>query len=114
MSLKVMFIYPNLKGMNMLPPGIGLLSAVLKQNGVEVKVFDTTYYLYLDGKSVDSDGSKSERLMARPFKMPDHITVKASDCYEDFEKEAIAFQPDLLALSATEDMFPLGVRLLRR
>jgi len=52
--------------------------------------------------------------MARPFKMPNEITVKMSDCYEDFENEVLDFKPDLLALSATEDMFPLGIRLLKR
>lgn len=114
MSLKVMFLYPNLRGMNMLPPAIGILSAILKRAGFEVKLFDTTYYQSVDGKEVDSDASKSDRLMARPFKMPNEITLKTSDCFEDFRREVEAFGPDLLALSATEDMFPLGVKLLSR
>ena len=75
MGLRVMMIYPNLKGMNMLPPGVALLSAVLKQNGHSVRLFDTTSYESIDGKSSDSDGSKAERLMARPYKMPDAITL---------------------------------------
>lgn len=114
MALKVLLIYPNLRGMNMLPPAIGLLSAVLKRAGYTVKLFDTTYYQSIDGTESDSDGSKSERLMARPFKMPKEVTCKTTDCFEDFEKEVTAFGPDLLALSATEDMFQLGIKLLRR
>jgi anaerobic magnesium-protoporphyrin IX monomethyl ester cyclase len=97
-----------------LPPAMGLLSAVLKERGFEVKLFDTTSYRYVDGKDVDSDGSKGDRLMARPFTMPKTVTVKYSDCYEDFEKEVLDFKPDLLALSATEDMWTLGIQLLRR
>lgn len=31
--LKVLLVYPNLRGMNMLPPAIGLLSAILKRSG---------------------------------------------------------------------------------
>ncbi|MBP6343905.1 MAG: radical SAM protein [Candidatus Omnitrophica bacterium] len=114
MGLRVMMIYPNLKGMNMLPPGVALLSAVLKQNGHSVRLFDTTSYESIDGKSSDSDGSKAERLMARPYKMPDAITLKTSNCFEDFEKEVLAFQPHLLALSSTEDMWNLGINLLKR
>src|SRR3989338_5344177 len=114
MSLKVLLIYPNYRGMNMLPPAIGLLSAVLKRSGFEVRLFDTTYYKYIDGIEYDSDGSKSERLMARPFTMPSELTLKSTDCFEDFEKEVESFRPDLLALSATEDMFALGIKLLKK
>src|SRR6185295_19888453 len=98
MSLKVLLVYPNLRGMNMLPPAIGLLSAVLKRGGFEVRLFDTTYYQKIDGKESDSDGSKAERLMARPFSMPQQISCKTTDCYDDFEKEVKEFKPNLLAL----------------
>jgi anaerobic magnesium-protoporphyrin IX monomethyl ester cyclase len=97
----------------MLPPAIGLLSAVLKREGFQVELFDTTYYLYIDGETFDSDGSKADRLMARPFKMPNEITELTSDPYEDFAEKVKTFKPDLLALSATEDMFPLGIKLLK-
>src|ERR1051326_2119224 len=114
MGLKVMMIYPNLRGMNMLPPGVALLSAVLKRNGHQVRLFDTTSYESIEGKSSDSDSSKAERLMARPFRMPDKILLKTSNCFEDFEQEVLDFQPNLLALSSTEDMWNLGIKLLKR
>ena len=44
MGIKILFIYPNTYGMNMLPPGVSLLSACLKREGHKVKLFDTTYY----------------------------------------------------------------------
>jgi radical SAM superfamily enzyme YgiQ (UPF0313 family) len=115
MSIKVLFVYPNYRGMNMLPPAIGLMSAILKNNGHTVRLFDTTYYENIDGSNIDSDASKTERLMARPFNMPkEKVTLMTTDVYEDFEKEVNSFQPELLALSATEDMFPLGIKLLKR
>jgi len=115
MGLKVMMVYPNLKGMNMLPPGVALLSAVLKKAGHQVRLFDTTSYESIEGKSSDSDATKADRLMARPFKMPhEKILIKTSNCFEDFEKEVKEFQPNLLALSSTEDMWKLGIKLLNR
>ena len=50
---KILFLYPNHKGMTMLPPGISLLSAVLKREGFVVDLFDTTQY-----DSVEIDGEK--------------------------------------------------------
>ena len=117
MAFKVMLIYPNQRGMNMLPPAIGLLSAILKERGYTVKLFDTTYYESTDVERLvrgDSDSLKTDKLMARPYKMPNEISLKKTNVYEDFKQEVEAFGPDLLAMSCTEDMFLLGIRLLRQ
>lgn len=115
MRLKVLLVYPNLRGMNMLPPAIGLLSAVLKRSGFHVELFDTTYYEKLDNdhSNTDSDQTKVNKLMARPFKMPQEITLKTTDVFDDFKKKVQSMGPDLIAMSATEDMFLLGIKLLR-
>jgi len=116
--MKVLLVYPNHKGMNMLPPAVGLLSACLKRAGHKVELFDTTQYnnVEIDGGTdkSDSDGSKSDRLMARPYKMPKIVKIKYSNVYDDFDTKVKQFSPDLLALSCTEDMFHLGINLLRR
>ena len=57
MTMKVLFIYPNHKGMNMLPPGVALLSACLKREGHQVQLFDTTYY---NNVSKDTDNSVND------------------------------------------------------
>ena len=103
----------------MLPPGVALLSACLKREGHVVELFDTTYYdsVELNGEldTSDSDASKSDRLMARPYEMPEHVvTVKYSNVFEDFVSHVENFQPELIALSCTEDMFSLGVALLEK
>ena len=107
--MKVLFVYPNHRGMNMLPPAIGLLSACLKREGHKVDLFDTTHYesVEIDDQldTKDSDASKGDRLMARPFTMPKEISLKTTNVYEDFVKIVEDFSPDLLALSTTEDMF---------
>jgi len=116
--MKVLFVYPNHKGMNMLPPGVALLSACLKREGHEVKLFDTTYYQNIEKEGekvtqIDSDYSKVDKLGARPYEMPKHIvTVKYTNVFVDFRKQVEEFGPDLLALSCTEDMFRLGCLLL--
>ena len=114
-SIRVLLIYPNYRGMNMLPPAIGLLSAVLLQAGHEVELFDTTYYQSVEPggeETADSDSKKADQLMARPYEMPRELTLKTTDVLEDFTDLVEEFQPDLLAMSCTEDMWHLGLRLL--
>jgi hypothetical protein len=58
MGIRVLFIYPNTYGMNMLPPALALFSALLKGVGHQVEIFDSTYYQTDYG--IDSDGTKME------------------------------------------------------
>ena len=113
MGIKVLFIYPNSFGMNMLPPAIALFSAILKQHNHEVRVFDTTYYK--TDHTIDSDGSKEERLNVVPFTKQmknKNLEVKSTDWRDDVKKQVKEYKPDLIALSATEDMWELGIKIL--
>lgn len=109
--MKILLFYPNLYGMNMLPPAIGLFTAILKSKGHTVALFDTTVYENIS--SVDSDKQKSDNLNARPFddsKLKD--SAKHTSAKDDFLELVRSFRPDLIAMSCTEDMYPLGVELL--
>ena len=110
MGIKVLFVYPNTYGMNMLPPAIALFSALLKKNGHQSEIFDTTYYSLDHG--IDSDGSKMERLNVVPYKMDEKgIKQKTSDWKKDLNAQVDRFQPDLIAISSTEDMYELGPKI---
>ena len=109
--MKILFIYPNTYGMNMLPPAIALFSAILKKRGHQVQIFDTTYYSIDYG--IDSDGTKVERLNVVPFKMEEKgLRLKTSDWKIDLKKQVNDFKPDLFAVSSTEDMWELGMQVL--
>ena len=111
MGIRVLFIYPNTFGMNMLPPAIALFSALLKQHGHEIEVFDSTYYQTDYG--IDSDGTKMEFLNIVPYKMDERgIRLRSSDWRTDIQAQVSRFQPDLIAVSATEDMWELGMHIL--
>ena len=111
MGIKVLFIYPNTYGMNMLPPAIALFSALLKDHGHSVDLFDATYYQTDHG--IDSDGTKAERLNVVPFSASEKgIKMRETNWSDDIKVKVEDFQPDLIALSTTEDMWLLGVRML--
>ena len=113
MGIKVLFIYPNTFGMNMLPPAIATFSAILKQEGHKVQVFDTTYYSTDHGNN--SDGTKEEGLNVVPFSSQMKargLVPKKSQWEDDVKKQVNDFKPNLIALSSTEDMWELGIKVI--
>ena len=64
-KLKVLLLYPNGKLMNPPPVSIGIFTALLKQYGFEIDLFDSTLYPGSDSKG--SDEAKEENLQVRPF-----------------------------------------------
>ena len=109
-KLKVLFIYPNLRGMHMLPPSIALFTRILRDNDFEVALFDTTYYK-MEGQG-NSDKEKERNLAVRPFD-ESRLPLKTTDPFEDIDKLINSFQPDLIAMSLPEDLFSLGLKFLK-
>ncbi|MBI4848375.1 MAG: cobalamin B12-binding domain-containing protein, partial [Nitrospirae bacterium] len=112
--MKVLLVYPNLFGMNMLPPAIGILNNILLQEGHQTALFDTTSYVDWTHDHVISDKLKETRLNARPF---DDTLLRQDEKHSspliDFKKIVNSFSPDLIAFSSTEDNYPNAVELLR-
>ncbi|MBL7129813.1 MAG: B12-binding domain-containing radical SAM protein [Candidatus Omnitrophica bacterium] len=112
--MRVLFLYPNLHGMNMLPPSIGLFSSILKMHNHTVELFDSTNWVIPGEESFDSDKVKEKLLNARPF--DDSILrseMHQGNVFNDFEKKIRTFGPDLIAVSVTEDIFLVGISLLK-
>ena len=111
MGINVLFLYPNTFGMNMLPPAIAMFTAILKREGHNVDIFDTTYYSVDHG--IDSDGSKMDKLNVAPYSMENKgIRLKNTDWKKDIKDKTNKFKPDLIAISSTEDMWELGIKVL--
>ena len=126
-QLRVLFLYPNLYMMNMMPPAIAVMSALLKQKGIEVALFDTTYYPWdyvnpvLTGGQgvgrfeVSSDKRKELNLQVRPFNLEERgIRPKDTNIGEDWQNLVDSYRPDLIAVSVVEDTFPQALALLNQ
>ncbi len=113
--MKVLLIYPNIHGMNMLPPAIALFSSILKKHGHQVSLFDSTDYPNPESDNFDSDKVKEKNLNVRPFDDTKlKISFKEENVFEAFVKCVQSYQPDLMLMSCTEDMFPIGISLLKQ
>ena len=99
--MRVLFVYPNVRGLYMLPPAVAILSSVLKLQGHECRLFDTTYWNVPEA-GVDSEAHKEKNLHVRPYEPnPHQVTLKSSDVYEEFNEMVSDFRPDLIAVSFT-------------
>jgi len=110
--MKILLVYPNIHGMNMLPPAIGLFTALLKARKHKVELFDSTNY-QIPGEVFDSDKEKEKNLTVRPFDDSQlREGMHTTDVFDDFRKKIQSFQPGLIAFSVTEDLFPVARRLM--
>lgn len=103
--MKVLLVYCNSMLENALPIGISQLSACLKQAGITVELFDTTFYRY--GEKSDTEN----RIEALQFP-PCQLNFKREDMEQSFRDKIEQFLPDLIGVSVVEPTFLLGMRLL--
>jgi radical SAM superfamily enzyme YgiQ (UPF0313 family) len=104
-------MYPNGTLMNPPPIAIGLFTALLKREGIETDLFDTTFYM--DDTAFASDDAKAQFLQARPA--DDRVRksrLRTTRMEEDIVKKVEDFKPDLIMVSALEITFPPAIRLL--
>ncbi len=108
-QFKVLFIYPNTPLLNPPPVSIGTFAALLKNENVQVKVFDITYYTSVQS----SDKAKEENLQVRPFQYDESkLPISAKDPVFDFLDLVENYKPDLIALSVLEATWEMGSKLL--
>lgn len=109
-NFKVLFIYPNTMMATLLPLHFSMLSACLKKNKIDVRLFDTTYYK-TEEKSFEQ--KKVDLLQVKKFNLEDGgITFKKTDIYDDLRKMVDEYKPDLIGITLVEDTFKLGMSLL--
>lgn len=111
-DFRVLFVYPNIQMSALAPQGIGYLSAVLKEAGFTVDLFDSTFYT--TSMTTDTNEEKVHLSIVRPFSWKDrNITPKTSDMMDDFRKMVDDFQPDLIAVSVVENTWFIADAMLR-
>ena len=109
-SLKVLIVYPNLPLMLGPSLSIGIFTRVLKTQGYEVDLFDTTAYVgdenYTQRKKVKSLQHRNTNFEHNPG------TLDINKMPGDFLEKVLEYKPDLLLFTIVEDPFPKAIRLL--
>ena len=114
---RILFLYPNERGMSTIPPSIATLSQILKDEGHKTALFDTTFYKFDDEITIeDSDAITQKALTNRPVLDIDdddlHFKKTTRSAVIDFEKSIEEFMPDFIAVSCTETTFLRAMKLI--
>ena len=117
-AARILFLYPNERGMSTVPPSIALLSQLLKDAGHCTALFDTTFYKFDDEIALDDpDLKKTKSLNFRPVRDIDdddvHFKKTTRSAVADFRVSIESFGPDLIAVSCTETTFRRGLKLIK-
>ena len=109
-KMRLLLVYPNIPHLNPPPVGIGSLTAAVRKQGFEVKVFDTTFYV---GKDAFSDKAQEEVLGVRPFEFePRTLPEPENDAADDLLQLITDFDPHLIGFSILESTWDRTVELL--
>lgn len=118
MSCRVLFIYPNQRSESLVPPAIAIFSALLKQKGHEVALFDTSDYdldadEYIEFKNSQKNKVAVNNLLVRPYESKADSLKKHTSATKDLIDKVDMFKPDLIAVTSTESTFLLATQLLK-
>ena len=122
-AARVLFLYPNERGMSTVPPAIATLSQLLKDSGHKTALFDTTFYKFDDELAIagfsgeGTDEKMTRSLNYRPVEDMDdedlYFKKTTRSAVDDFRAKIDEFSPDLIAVSCTETTFFRALTLIK-
>ena len=111
--MKVLILYPNLPLMFSPAISVGLFTAICKEEGVDVDIFETTYHSeqFKTSKNrhlkMTSIGANMGGDVEKFFEIRDPDTL-----IDDFKLKIDNYNPDLILMSVSEDTYKQGIELL--
>lgn len=109
-GVRVLLVNCNTPMDNLIPAGISLISAVLKADGFQVRLFDTTFYKpagFLTG-----DEARAGTLQVRKTDLEEvGIRPKPGPITEDFLRLVEEYRPHVIGFSIIECTYPLSLEL---
>ena len=117
-DFKILIFYPNLHMSALMPQSVGIFTALLKQEGYPLDLFDCTYYKDIDSLTLGKN-TNEEKVENRNVHKYDNTEwhergVKPKNgIVEAFKKKVTTFKPDLILVSVLESTYYLAIDLLK-
>ncbi len=109
-DFKVLLVYANSMMDNLIPLSVTYLIACLKDKGIDVRLFDTTFYKTTEKSS---DEERAEMLQVKPVDMSEYgINYKTTNMLDDFRDLVIEYRPQLIGFSVVEPTYTIAESLL--
>ena len=110
-NFKVLLINCNTMMDVLLPVGLSLISACLKEKEFQVKLFDTTFY---KTARETGDDARAKTLQVRKTNREEFgLVYKNTDLLEDLKKMVEEYEPNIIGLSCIECTYELGIKMLK-
>ncbi len=115
-NIRVILINPSPRNMSLVQPVVSLFYSILKQNDIDMKFFDTTYY------DVSNQYPNPDNLMAKNLSVKQYsgrydkviMDLKpGSQLLPDFRRTVENYKPHVIMSSAVESTFLLAVEMLK-
>jgi len=105
--MKVLFIYHNRVEDGYMPQSLAILGGMMRDGGIETKLFDTTFYRDKNCPFGQSDREIRENQQAGGFKKIEGFDFKREevDLKEKFREVVESYRPDLVAATSTSFEF---------
>lgn len=104
--MRILFIWPSKSWFSFKSMSLALFSAILKQKGHEVEVFDTTFF---DFGYEDNSDIRTKIKVFKPVDLsPYNLKKKKIDLDSELYKKLTDFRPHLVGISALSDEAPIG------
>jgi anaerobic magnesium-protoporphyrin IX monomethyl ester cyclase len=111
-SFKVLLFYPNEPLLGIAPTNLAILSACLKNDGFDVKLFDCTIY---KPKNVETNDDMRVKLgHVKKTSIDEFFTSKDIDIYEDFVKVVEDYNPDLIGFSVLDSTITFSFKFIEK
>ena len=117
-DFKILIFYPNLHMSALMPQSVGIFTALLKQEGYPLDLFDCTYYEDIDSLTLGKN-TNEEKVENRNVHKYDNTEwhekgIKPkTGIVEAFKKKVVTFKPDLILVSVLESTYYLALDLLK-
>jgi len=112
-QFRVLLVYPNLPLMLVPPLSIAIFTGILKDNGYQLSLFETTAYLEEDATVSPENRVKLAHAREFDYERDLGVTVRTTDVYSDFRAAVLEFQPHVMIFSVVEDAFRQCIGLLK-
>jgi radical SAM superfamily enzyme YgiQ (UPF0313 family) len=108
-EFKVLLVYPNIQQSAMMPYSMGLFTALLREQGYDVQLFDSTFYV----EELTSN-FVHYRTFVKQFDWFDRgVEFRHTLMLDDFRAMVERYQPDLIAVSVVENTYAIGREMIR-
>lgn len=115
-DFRILMLYPNIQMSGVMPQSIGIFTALFKQEGYQVDLFDCTFYQDINfaNLGLEADEARSKNRSRPVYDKTEWLKKKQpkSGIKQDFIKKVQNFKPDIILVSVLESTYFLSLDLL--